>query len=306
MAALDDFKNFDILGGSLNLWTFRKSQRTGVASPTFTGHWVGITAELEAALKSAIVSARDKITETIQYDILAQNNEGSALTLTTLETHAGFIVDAATDELQSKKASKLTHIQNTHFYTVKIVSGGKTLHAVAKANDSWKTKKYTGLLPVVFSDHELELEESPAFSLSKYFDFFILGESILVSDKKHFESLLNYKQAHEQEFSALKVEPEFSAIFTDIAEIAAYVGSNKIQLRRAFAIREKAHYKDVVFMNALKAGYQQAGLVINFDNSGKIVPCANTCPDIFQALLDHRLWSLFSKKNYNVPSASSV
>lgn len=76
MSALDDFKAFDVVGGALSLWTFRKSQRQGIAVPTYTGRWVGITETLENALKAAIMAARDKITETIEYDLLAQNNEG--------------------------------------------------------------------------------------------------------------------------------------------------------------------------------------------------------------------------------------
>lgn len=306
MTALDDFKGFDVNGGALSLWTFRKSQRQGSATPTYTGHWVAITKALEDALKAAISAARDKITETIEYDLLVQNNEGSALTLTTLETHAGLIVDAAKDELASKKAKKLQHLQNTHFYTVKIVSNGLTLHAVSRANDSWKTKKLNGLLPVVFSDDELELEDSPAFSLSKYFDFFVLQNHVIISDKGDFETVLNYKQAHTEEFTDLQAEASFSNIFTDMAEIVSFVGSNKIQLRRAFAIRQKGHYKNQNFMDSLRTDHSQAGLTINYDAAGRIVPCATTCPDIFQALLDHRLMSRFSKKNYDVPSASSV
>lgn len=306
MTALDNFKSFDVLGGSLSLWTFRKSMRQGSATPTYTGHWVGITENLENALKASIIDARSKITEVIEYDILAQNNEGSALTLTTLETNAGLIVDAARDELPSRKASKLRHLQNTHFYSVKIVSGGITLHAISRANDSWKTKKATGLLPVVFSDDELELEESPAFTLSKFFDFFVIEDNVLISDKGDFESVLNYKQAHAEEFVELQIEPQFSGIFTDMTEIVSFVGTNKIQLRRAFAIRQKGHYKDAKFMKALRTDHKQAGLTINFDGTGRIIPCATTCPDIFQALLDHRLMSRFSKKNYDVPSTSNV
>lgn len=306
MAALDDFKNFDVAGGALNLWTFRKSQRQGNSAPTYTGRWVGITSALETALKNSIEAARNKITETIEYDLLAQNNESSALTLTTIETHAGLIVNAAVDELPAKKVGKLKDLQNTTFYSVKIVSGAATLHAVAKANDSWKTKKATGLLSVVFSDDELELEDSPAFSLSKYFDFFILESSVLISDKPAFESLLSFKQAHTDEFTSLTAETEFLNTFSDISEIVSYVGTNKIQLRRAFAIRQKGHYKHTGFMTALRSQYAQAGLTINYDTAGRIVPCAATCPDIFQALLDHRLMSRFSNKNYDVPSTSSV
>jgi hypothetical protein len=306
LTALQTFKNFDVLGGSLNLWTFRKSQRQGVPAPTFTGHWVGITSTLEQALKNAIVEARDAITETIEYDLLAQNNEGSALTLTLVETHGDLIVTAAQDELPSKKADKLKDLQNTSFYSVKIVSSGQTLHAIARANDSWKSRKAGGLLPVVFSDEELELEESPAFTLSKYFDFFIVEDDVLISDKAAFESVLNYKQAHADEFLALQSEPEFTGVFSDISEIVNYVGSNKIQLRRAVAIRQKGHYKNAAFMNALRSDHTQAGLTINYDPAGRIIPSEATCADIFQALLDHRLMSLFSKKNYDVPSTSAV
>lgn len=306
MTALDEFKNFDVANGALNLWTFRKSQRQGNPAPTYTGHWVSINTALEDALKESIQAARDKITETIEYDLLAQNNEGSALTLTALETHGGLIVDAAVDELAAKKVSRLKDLQNTSFYSVKIVSGGTTLHAVAKANNSWRSKKSSGLLSVVFSDEELELEENPAFSISKYFDFFILGSHVLISDKGNFESVLNYKQAHSEEFTDLQAEVEFANVFSDISEIRTYVGSNKIQLRRAFAIRQKGHYKDESFLAALRTEHADAGLNINFDASGRIIPCATTCPDIFQALLDHRLMSRFSKKNYDVPSTSSI
>lgn len=306
MSALEDFKTFDIDDGAVNLWTFRKSQRQGSTTPTYTGRWVGITPPLEDALKEAITAARNQITETIEYEILAQNNEGSALTLTTLETHAGLIVDAAGDELPTKKARTLKHLQNTLFYTVKIVSNGKTLHAVSRANDSWKSKRAKGLLSVVFSDYELELEDSPAFSLSKYFDFFILENHVLITNKGHFESVLSYKQAHLVEFVSLKEEKDFSDIFTDMTEITNFVGSNKIQLRRAFAIRQKGHYKDKEFMDALRIRHREAGLNINYDTSGKITPSQETCPDIFQALLDHRLMSRFSNKNYDVQSTSDA
>ncbi|WP_165323545.1 Kiwa anti-phage protein KwaB-like domain-containing protein [Rhizorhabdus phycosphaerae] len=306
MAALDDFRAFDVNGGSLSLWTFRKSVRPGATIPTYTGHWVAITETLESALKTAIITARDQITETIEYDLLAQNNESSALTITTMETNAGLIVDAAQDELDTKRARSLKHLQNTDFYSAKIFSNGQTLHAVAKTNNSWRTKKVSGLIPVVFSDDELEVEPDPAFSLSKYFDFFVLDSNVLISDKGDFESVVNYKQAHLEEFTALQAEADFSGIFTDTAEIAAFVGSNKIQLRRAFAIRQKGHYKDANFMNLLRTNFSQAGLTINYDAAGRIIPCAATCPDIFQALLDHRLMSRFSEKNYDVQSTSDV
>ena len=306
MAALEEFQNFDVQAGALNLWVFRKSQPQGAVHPVYTGHWVGITQALEQALKDAVVAARDQITETLEYSLLEQNNEGSALTLTTLETNAGIFVHAAQNELLNKKARSLNALRNTHFYTVKIVFNGKTLHAVSRANDSWKTKKFTGWLPVTFTDDELELEQEPAFSLSKYFDFFVLDDDVLISHKAHFETLMSYKEAHSQEFADLQADADFASVFTDMADIINFVGSNKMQLRRAFAIKTKGHFRNANFMNALRLHHAQAGLAINFDQAGRIVPTAASCPDIFRALLDHRLMSRFSNMNYDVPSASTV
>lgn len=304
MAVLDDFRSFDVEGGSLNLWTFRKSQRGGSTTPTYSGRWIDIAASLEAALKTSIVEERARIEETAAYDLLAQTNEASALTIATPETNAGLIVDAAKDELDGRKARRLKDIQNTLFYSVKVVSGGRTLHAVARADQSWRTKPRSGLLPVVFSDEELELEDSPAFTLSKRFDFFVLEQDILIVSKPAFESVLSHRQAHVDDFGGMRAEPEFAALFSDTAELVKYVGTNRMQLRRASEIRRKGHYKDPSFMKALKSQYRQAGLTINFDTRNRIVPCAATCPDIFKALLDHRLMSRFSKLNYDVPSTT--
>lgn len=303
MTALDDFKSFDVHSGSLNLWTFRKSQRSGSA-PTYSGRWIDIAGSLEAALKTAIVENRAGVDEIAAYDLLAQTNEASALTIATLETNAGSIIEAAKDELDSKKARRLKDLQNTLFYSVKVVSGGQTLHAIARADQSWRTKARSGLLPVVFSDEELELEESPAFTLSKRFDFFVLEQNVLIVNKPAFESVLSHAQAHVADFDGMRVEPEFAALFSNTTELVKYVGTNRMQLRRASEIRRKGHYKDPSFMKALKSQYKQAGLTINFDTKNRIVPCATTCPDIFKALLDHRLMSRFSKLNYDVPSTT--
>lgn len=304
MTALDDFRAFDVGGGSLNLWTFKKSQRAGSTVPIYSGRWIDIAASLETALKTAIVEDRSRIDEIAAYGLLAQTNEASALTIPTLKTNAGLIIDAAKDELDGRKARRLKDIQNTLFYSVKVVSGGKTLHAVSRADQSWRTRARSGLLPVVFSDEELELEESPAFTMSRRFDFFVLEKDILIASKSAFESVLSHGLAHVEDFDGMRAEPEFAALFSDTAELVKYVGTNRMQLRRASEIRRKGHYRDPSFMKALKSQYRQADLTINFDRKNRIVPCAATCPDIFKALLDHRLMSRFSKLNYDVPSTT--
>lgn len=306
MPALPALHAFDLANALVSLWTFRKSKPAGASAPTYTGHWVEIGANLAAAVRQAIEDARAQVTEEAEYDLLAQNNEASVLTIPLIATHADRIVAAAMDEVQPRKARRLKDLQNTSIYAFKLVSGPDALFAVSKANDTWKSKKRGGIIPVVFDDESLDLEINPAFSVSRYFDFFILNDDVIILDKRDFESILDYKQAHLNQFSQLQSDPDFLNTFSSLTEIASFVGSNKMHLRRAYAIHEKGHFRNQAFMTALRQQHQAAGLTINYDSQGRIVPCSTTCPDIFKALLDHRLVSLFSNNKYDVPSTAEV
>ena len=101
-------------------------------------------------------------------------------------------------------------------------------------------------------------------------------------------------------------DTDFTAMFTDVEPIIEFVGTNKIQLRRAIAIREKGHYKDVAFMQNLREQGVAMNLGIQFDDEGRIMPTPETCRDIFRALLDHRLDSRLSRQLYDVQSTEPV
>ena len=109
-----------------------------------------------------------------------------------------------------------------------------------------------------------------------------------------------------EEFTALQTETEFAEIFSDMSALVAYIGNNKMQLRRAAAIRQKAHYKDSGFMKRLRAKYGSQKLDIQFDSSGKIVATEDSAADIMTALLDHRLSSVFSESIYDVQDTQPV
>ena len=304
MTALDDLKAFDVAGSAVSLWVFRSTVSGGV--PSYRGRWLGMSDRLDAAVKAAVTGGIGSITETLQYDILAQNNEGSALAITVDETYAALIAERARNETPNRKVLELRHLENITFYAVKMVTEGSTLFAVRKADNSWKTKKSRGVLKIVVRDDELDLDDRPSFNVSPFFDFYILGEHILISEKKSFESILSYRAGHAESFQTLQTEPEFSGLFADMASIVAYVGSNKIQLRRVLAIQQKGHYRDAEFMANLKTHHAAMNLSIGFDDDGLIVPTPETCRDIFQALLDHRLDSRLSRKTYDVPNAELV
>jgi Domain of unknown function (DUF4868) len=180
------------------------------------------------------------------------------------------------------------------------------IFAIRKADSSWRAKTARTVISVLFKDNHLGLDLDPGFNISKYIDFFVVGDDLLIANKPHFESILNYKQAHKHDFTELQSETAFAAVFSSMELLIAHIGENKIQLRRASAIRQKGHYKDNTFMKNLRDGHAQFGLHLQFDEQGRIVPSPETCRDIMQALLDHRLTSAFSNNVYDVPDATNV
>lgn len=213
---------------------------------------------------------------------------------------------AAADALQQRKVRNLGHVQNTEFYVIRLTSGPNVLHAVRKTDASWRSSRRGNYIDVLFRDEGLDLDESLQFSLSKYVDFFILDDQILIKEKAKFESIVSYRQAHESDFIELQAEPLFSGLFTNLAPLVAFVGMNKIQLRRVCAIRQKGHYQDQAFMDRLRQHHAQYQLNLEFDANGLIQPTDETCADIITALLDHRLSSAFSQNVYDVPDATRV
>lgn len=306
MPALEDLQNFSIDEANISLWVFKGPRGSAAEDPRYSGRWVDITNEVSGVLRQSFSSDIQKIEEVQEYGLLAQNNEGSALSITVEETHGGYIVDAVAEEIPQKKVSDVKNLLNAKFYVVKFIHNDQIVLAVRKTESSWKTKKAKKIQSLFFSDEQLEVDDRPHFDLSKQFDFFIVGDEILVLNKGSFESVLRYKQAHKEDFAALTAEQEFLNVFVDVAPLREHVGENKIQLRRASAIRQKGHYRDQGFMGRLRDNQNDVGFNIQFDQNGKIIITAETCSQIMTALLDHRLSSSFSNTVYDVPSSTPV
>lgn len=304
MATLDDLKALDVDAAELTLWVVKKSTRGG--EPRLTGRYVDTERSLDAELKSAMRNEINRITEVQEYGLLTENNESSALSSSTAETHAGLIVEGTAEEVPQNKADALKKVQNSAFYVIKLVSGDTVVRGVRKTDPSWRVRKVVNAITVCFSDEQLGIDTTPTLYISHQIDFLIADDIVFVLNKANFESIVNYKKAHKEDFQRLLQEPEFAGAFAQTEALEAYVGENKIQLRRASAIRHRGHYKDPDFMRNLREQHDIYRLNIDFDAKGKIVATPETCRDIFQALLDHRLTSGFSENVYDVADVKPV
>ena len=305
MAVLDDLKAFDVDAATASLWVFRGPYGGSAVAPTYTAYSVETTEEVDGALKQIVKAERDRITESLEYDLLAQPNEASALTIGTEETYAGLLTNAASTETR-RRAETVQKLRNSSFYLVKLISAEGIVYAVRRTSQSWKTKRAISARTLVLRETTLDLDDSPRFDIEKTIDFFILADELLILNKGHFESTLRYKQAHAEDFTALQQEEGFAGLFVNAAPLIQHVGSNKIQLRRMCAVRQKGHYLNADFMDRVRADHVKYGFALQFDANGKIIVTPETASQIITALLDHRLVSGFSDNIYDVPSTTRV
>ena len=306
MPILQELKALNFGEAQVNLWTLKGPTGAAADDPRYSGHWVETTVEVSNALRETLTLDLGRIEEVLEYGLLAQNNEASALHILADETHASILLSVIGAEEQGKRASSVKHLMNSKFYVAKCIIGEQVVYAVKKTDAAWRTKKAKSIMNMFFVDHVLSLDERPHFELSRRFDFVICGADIIIFNKRAFESVLRHKEAQREDFAELQADAEFQAVFVDIAPLVAHVGDNKIQLRRACAIRSKGHYKDPKFMSRLRDNQAEYGLAIQFDGEGKIVPTPETCAQIMTALLDHRLKSGFSTLIYDVQDTTPI
>jgi hypothetical protein len=91
-----------------------------------------------------------------------------------------------------------------------------------------------------------------------------------------------------------------------MAPLIEHVGVNKIHLRRVAALRQYGNYRNLEFMILFRQHSTEYGFTIPFDSDGRMVITPETVPQVLTALLDHRLRSAFSKRIYDVPSATPL
>jgi hypothetical protein len=306
VATLEDLKAFNVDAATVSLWVFKGPRGPSGSPPTFTGHWVETTEDVDTALRDIVKNNRAPLEEVIEYGLLTQNNEGSALLIAKEETNADILIDEVAAETPNKRAVSAAHLQNSKFYLIKMVHNDTLLYAVRRTKGGWNTKRAMTARSIFFMENRLDLDNRPHFELETTIDFFVVGEDLLILDKKNFESTLRYKETHQNDFLALQAERDFAGVFADLAPLVQHVGTNKIQLRRMSAVRHKGHYRNAEFMNRLRRRHAEYGLSFEFDAEGKIIATPEAGAQIITALLDHRLFSEFSRQIYDVPDAKLV
>ncbi len=299
----NSLKAFGFANSSVQLWVFKKS----ATQAKYKAHHVPIDNGLKTKFIAFIQGEIGRISEFTPYSYLSQTNESSCLRAATTDTDFTLLKNQVDQPETEHVVRDIRDIKGAEGYVVKFIDGATIVYAVKRSTTSWKTSYPKKFINMIFANGELSAVEDNAFSIEKNFDFYCLGDSLFIANKRGFESALAYRAEYNQAFINLQTTPAFSALFTDMAAIIQHVGTNSIQLRRMATIEQKALYSQPNFIAKLKAVNTQRNWGINFDPmTGRIIPCNQTTKVIMQVLLDHRLLSEVTDYTYDVPDAVKV
>lgn len=296
-------KTFNFSSSTPHLWVFKDS----TSAARFRTFYVQTENELNNQLKGFVKTEVSRITEHAPYSYISQTNENSCLTIDQYTTDFDKL-KVLVDRLESEhRIEDSNDLKGAKGYVVKFISNGTTVYAVKRSTSTWKTSYPKKYINMVFSNGELAAVEDNSFSIEKNFDFYVVNNTVFIANKRGFESSMQHREAYIEAFTQLQAAPSFNSLFSDIAPIVEYVGSNSIQLRRMGVIEEKGIYNDPNFVPNLVRVNAARCWGINFDSiSNTIVPCSNTTGTILQVLLDHRLMSEITDNIYDVPDATEV
>lgn len=186
MATLTDLKDFDIDAADVTLWLFKGPNGPSDLPPHYPGRWIETTAEVENVLRQTVKAEIDRIDETIEFDLLAQNNEGSALIIPRDETHADVLTTTAAADAENKKVTGSGQLLNTKFYLIKFTHAQSVLYAVRRTATVWRTKPAKAAYSIFFTENRLAVDTRPHFDLEKTIDFIIFDHQIFISHKGAF------------------------------------------------------------------------------------------------------------------------
>lgn len=300
--ALDDCKGFDLVGGVLSLWVFKKKQ----GGSGYTAMSIDVTEDLATELKNIITRSLQARSEVDDYSFLAQVNEVSCLHVGTDETSFPDLKALLDEPAEEHRIEGERAFKNITGYVIRVRIGARILYCVRQVTDAWKTRKARTVINVVLRANRLELVEDRSFTIAKSIDFFVLENDILIVDKRAFESLLNYKIAYANSFTALQADPTFLGCFASMDPLITHVGTNAMHLRRMAVIQQRANYANPDYMQRLRVENGQEGWNIEFAPDGRIVATEETMRVIMQVLLNHRLYSKLSLQTFDVAATSVV
>lgn len=288
-----DFKDWDT-----NLWLIKR--RLEDKEAVYKALRVETDAKLKRRLKGAItrkILAKNLVLE--EYDFLTADQDDRLFTLESSETDFVKVKGQIDRGLLNKKATKYAELLNSWAFVIELKKAEQAVYGMRKVSALTQAKKVASLSSFLFQDSLLvDVSDKQVFTLDLNIDFFVFEGFAFITQKREFESVLNFRKGMEDNRDTVLDEFTALGVFGDIAPMREYIGVNLHHLRRISAIRKSAYYKEKTFMMALVKVNQDENWGLVFSD-GKITVTEENAETVLTLLSNSRLRSPINQEVFD-------
>ncbi len=201
-------------------------------------------------------------------------------------------VEAAIEQgFDNAIAREYSELLNSWAYVVQFENGKERLYAWRQINAMTDPKKVKSKKATFFKDHKLiDVDEEKVFMIDPRFDFFVFDGFTFISNKRAFESAMNFRDGMKKNGAELLGEFEKMSFLSNVEPIKEYVGDNLHHLRKLASIRNLGYYKQPHYVSKLMQVSQEEGWELKISNE-KIVVELETMELLLKLLNNDRLRS---------------
>jgi len=302
---LKQLRETNIKDWTTTLWLVKRKLTAGNAA--YSVMRVDTEKKLQTKLKK-ILSDRfqNKEYQIEEYSFLNADQDNRLFTIEASETDFNLIQAEIKNGLANDKAKTYSDLLNSWAYVVEIKNKNSSVFGLRKINSMTQPKKVKAVSSFIFENQILkDLEEEQVFTIDTNIDFFVYDGTVFITNKREFESALNFRKGMEDNRDNVLDEFLSLGLFNNVEPIRKIVGSNLHYLRKISAVQKSAYYKDKTFLkNLIEVNIEAKwGLVIE-DN--KLIVTEENVDLVLTLLNNSRLKSQINQEVFDASVKKKV
>jgi hypothetical protein len=288
--------------GLVSLWVVNRSMSQRQANYEILK--VEAEDKLRSKLRGFLTRKIDQSNLVEEYQPVTDDQDERVFGIKTLETDFSAIQKHIEETVTKGSAGNLVttpeQLMGSWGYIIRVQKVDKVLYGFRQVSRLWTTKKVRNLMSLLFEKEMLvDLDDKQVFHLDSLIDFMVFEDTLLILDKKHFESAMNFRAGMEQHRDDVLVEFAKLKLFPDIEPMRATIGDNVRLLRKIAMVRNSGYYRDQAFVEKLHALNKKKGWGLVIEN-GQIVVTPENVELVLTLLNNDRLTSEINEETFDV------
>ncbi len=260
---------------------------------------------LKKLKNSAVRRIGDSKYQLQEYDFVTADQDENLLTIEASETDFAKIHEEIKKGLSNAKVDRAEDLKGAWAYVLQLTLNDQTVFALRKISQLNTAAKLTGLSALFDNKKLVDIEGKTVFALDTKIDFFVFDGVTFITDKKGFESALNFRVGMEKNRDAVMDALSALKVFNSIEPIRKKIGSNLGLLRKISVIQKNKYYEAPGYLAKLIELNEQKGWGLVIEN-GLIVVSEDNVELVLKLLNNDRLASLINDEVFDATVKKKV